>query len=223
MKRLLNIARIFLCIAILAAAIILPLWRSGAFVTDHSALYEGNTLYWNGKRYSPITAEYTEGRTIAKTGDGKWVINEVKEDPTHQFVVVRSFLDQYLFVADDCQVPASGEVTTIAWNRTYISDPNFLNALSTIDATKTTSFEHQTDGIYILTDTQRMKPLYFAYEGCPVAIDLRGYLGKINGRWVITTYQTPARNEDGSPKTHIVGCYLIPEEYHAILQKYNFE
>ena len=53
-----------------------------------------------------------------------------------------------------------------------------------------------------------MKKLYFAYEDCPVATVYKGYLGKINGQWAITT--------DG-------GCYSIPDKYSKILEKYFFE
>ena len=60
---------------------------------------------WNGREYSSISGEYSEGRTIAK-GEEDWVIDSVNEDPTHTFIVARSFLDQYLMVADDYTVPA---------------------------------------------------------------------------------------------------------------------
>ena len=71
-------------------------------------------------------------------------------------------------VADDYTVPANGELTTISWNGTYITDTEFLTAVSNIDAQKATSFTYQTYGIYELNDNQHMRELYFAYENCPV-------------------------------------------------------
>ena len=89
-----------------------------------------------------------------------------------------------------------------------------MDALAKIEAEKTTSFTYETDGIFALTDNQHMRRLYFAYDNCPIATNYKGYMGKVNGAWVITTYIShDTRNEDGSPKPYSVGCYVIPEEY----------
>ncbi len=210
---------IFLCILFLAVIVqvVFKLWEGGVFIFDHSANISSNYVLWNGREYSSISGEYSEGRTIAKGGED-WVINSVKEDPTHTFIVARSFLDHYLMVADDYIVPTTGELTTVSWNGNYITDTAFLSAVSKIDAQKTTSFTYQTDGIYALNDNQHMRELYFAYENCPVATIFKGYMGKVNGEWVITTFiSQDAQNDDGSPKTHSVGCYIIPNEYWGIL------
>ena len=221
MRKHFDIIRIFLGILILLIVIGVALWRNGVFVMDHSAKYGLEALVWKGRTYTSISGEYTEGRTIAKTEDGKWNINEVKEDPTHKFVVVRSFLDDYLYVAEDYLVPTSGNITTVSWGGNYISEEVFLNAISKIVKDATTSFEYETEAIFALNENQRMKRIYVAYEDCPVATEYLGYLGKINGNWVITTYiSEDQHNEDGSPKKHSVGCYLIPETYHDVLQRY---
>ena len=66
-----------------------------------------------------------------------------------------------------------------------------------------------------------MKSIYFAYEDCPIATEYKGYLGKINGKWAITTYiSSDQRHPNGSPKPYLVGCYSIPEEYTSTLEKY---
>lgn len=200
---------ICLCVLfVIAIGIFVLLWNSGVFVFDRSAIVHVEGMVWKGQDYSRISGEYTEGRTIAKSEDGSWKINEVKEDPSHTFVVARSFLDQYLYVSDAYTIPTSGEITKICWNREYIEDKEFIKALSEIDAAKTTSFAYNTEAIFVLKDNQRMKKLYFAYEGCPVATVYKGYLGKINGKWAITT--------DG-------GCYSIPDKYSQVLEKYFFE
>ena len=36
-------------------------------------------------------------------------INEVKEDPTHTFIVLRSFLDQWLLVQEDYVIPSNSD------------------------------------------------------------------------------------------------------------------
>ena len=196
-------------------------WKLGAFIFAHSADINLRHVTWNGKEYLPVSGEYTEGRTIAKVESSDWVINSVKEDPTHTFIVVRSFLDQYLMVSDDYTVPTAGELTTVSWNGVYISDPLFLESLSKIEAEKTTSFSYQTDGIFQLTENQYMRKLYFAYENCPIATNYKGYMGKVNGEWVITTYiSQDTRNEDGSPKPYSVSCYKIPNQYWDVLSEY---
>lgn len=216
---------ICLCIFfVIAIGILGLLWNSGVFVTERSAIVHMEGMTWKGQNYSRISGECTEGRTIAKSEDGSWDINEVKEDPSHTFVVARSFLDQYLYVLDDYIVPTSGEITKVCWNGEYIEDKEVIKALSEIDTTKTTSFEYETEAIFILNDSQRMKSLYFAYEECPVATVFKGYLGKISGKWTMTTYISSDRNnDDGSPKPYIVGCYSIPGQYSQILEKCFFE
>ena len=223
--KLSKIAVICLCVffAIVIGVFILLL-NSGAFVLDRSAKVGFEGMVWNGRSYSTTSGEYSEGRTLAKSEDGSWNINEVKEDPSHTFVVARSFLDQYLYVADDYTIPTSGKITNVCWNGDYIDNKEFLEAMSQIDIARTTSFDYETEGIFILNNNQRMKSLYFAYEDCPIATINKGWLGKINDSWVITTYiSSDQNNEDGSPKPYKVGCYSIPEKYSKILEKYFFE
>jgi len=225
MKRKFSKATIIcLCLFFVTAlGILVLLWNSGVFVFDRSAIVSTEGMTWKGRNFSRVGGEYTEGRTIAKSKDG-WKINEVKEDPSHTFVVARSFLDQHLYVSDDYTVPTSGKITKVCWNGEYIENEEFLQALRQIDSAKTTSFDYETEAIFILNDNQRMKSLYFAYENCPVATVNKGWLGKIKGEWVITTYiSSDQNNEDGSPKPYMVGYYSIPDKYSQILDKYFFE
>lgn len=215
---------IILCVFfVIVFGLLVLLWNSGAFLFDHSAFVHMEGMSWNGRDYSRVGGEYTEGRTIAKSKNG-WKINEVEEDPSHTFVVARSFLDQYLYVSDDYTVPASGKVTKVSWDRQYIEDEEFIETLAEIDITKTTSFDYETEAIFYLNDNQHMKSLYFAYEDCPVATVNKGWLGKINGKWTVTTYiSSDQNNEDGSPKPYTVGCYTIPDKYTQILEKHFSE
>ena len=208
---------ICLCVFfVIAIGSFVLLWNSGVFVFDRSAIVHMEGMTWKGQDYSIVSGEYTEGRTIAKSKDG-WKINEVKEDPSRTFVVARSFLDQYLYVSDDYTVPTSGKITKVCWNGEYIENEEFLQALTQIDSARTTSFDYETEAIFELNDSQRMKQLYFAYENCPVATVNKGWLGKINGEWVITTYIS------SNQKPYTVGCYSIPDKYSQILEKYFFE
>lgn len=222
LKKVLKTVLIAVCSSIAIGIGVLLLAGLISFViTDHSADVGTNDVDWNGRRYSNVSGKYTVGKTIATSKDFNWDVNEVKEDPSHTFIAASSFLDNNLYVADDYEIPKSGEITKIYWSGNYITDENFIQALTEIDAIKTASFDYETDGIFVLTDDQRMKDLYFAYEDCPIATEFKGYMGKINGNWVITTYISPdQRNDDGSPKPYTVTCYSIPEQYASILEKY---
>ena len=114
LKKLSKPVLITVCVFLVTVTGILYfLWDKGVFVTDHSAQVIIEDMNWNDKGYSVVSGKYTEGRTIAKSKDGGWKINEVKEDLTHTFVVARSFLDRYLYAADDYDVPKSGNITKV--------------------------------------------------------------------------------------------------------------
>lgn len=220
LKKSVRITIVCLLFSAIAIFICFKLWESGVFA-ERAEYVSSERVIWNGKEYSSISGEYTEGRTIAKSKEGNWTINSVEEDPSHTFIVARSFLDQYLFVADDYTVPASGKLTAVSWNGVYITDTSFLDAVSKIEAEKSTSFTYETDAIFQLTENQHMRELSFAYENCPVATNYKGYMGKVNGEWVITTYiSRDTRNDDGSPKPYSVSVYVIPDEYRDILSEY---
>ena len=136
----------------------------------------------------------------------------------------RSFLDQYVYVATDYTIPTDGEITKVFWCNAYIDDQKLMDAITAIDKMKTTSFEYKTESIYYLDDNQRMKELTVAYGDCPVATVKKGWLGKINGQWVVTTYISPAQSsEDSPPLYYTVGCYVIPEAYWPALEMHFFE
>ena len=193
---------------------------SGLLVLDNSAQYfngiEEKNLYWKGTKYVPAGGEYNEGMTLAKTSDGCWSVNAIKEDSSHTFVVVRSFSDQQLFVREDYAIPKEGKVTSVNWNYQKITDVVFCQALNEICNGEGDTFEYKTDGIYRLTETQQMKQVYLGFNGCPISTEYRGYMGKINGQWVLTvTLSDTFKN--GS---YIYTCKVIPEHYIQLLQKY---
>lgn len=97
---------IFFCVV---AVIVVFLFATGILVIDHSAQrgFE-NSVIWRGHTYVEYSyTGYHEGRTIAKTTDGLR-IKEIREDPTHTFIVLRSFLDQWLLVREDYIIPTDG-------------------------------------------------------------------------------------------------------------------
>ena len=202
-------------LTVVTLSLLCRFWAKGAFVTDDSAEFTGSKLTWNGKNYSSVGGIYTEEKRIAKTADG-WDVNEIREDPDHNFVVVRSFLDQYLMVADDYTIPTSGRLTMVNWHGDPLTDPEFLEAVLEISVQKNTSFTYETENISMVTDQQHMREVFFAYENCPVATVFQGYLGKVDGKWVMTTDIEKTTH----PQPYLVGCHKIPDEYESILERY---
>lgn len=206
-----------LCVIIM---IVLFLIANGVIVLDHSAHRRGEGVFWQGHLYVPCSGVYSEGRTVAKTEDG-WRINEVKEDSSHTFIVLRSFLDQSLLVREDYQIPTDGAITSAVWGSRAISDEKVLSLLTKMIREASPDYHYETDGIFQISDGQHMRALCVAFEGCPVATVYLGYMGTIGDNWYITTeISTDRYNEDGSPKLYSVWCYTIPKEYVVTLASY---
>ncbi|MBP3673027.1 MAG: hypothetical protein J6J18_04285 [Oscillospiraceae bacterium] len=216
-KKILLVTAVILAVT---AALLFLLFANGIIVFDHSGRRRGEGVFWNGSMYIPCSGEYSEGKTIAKTEDG-WRINEVEEDDSHAFIVMRSFLDQYLLVKEDYQIPTEGRVTSAVWGKLKITDEEFLTAISELISQATSDYSYETEGIFQSTEGQQMRNLCVAFENCPVATQNLGYMGTIGGTWYITTeISSDQYNEDGSPKAYTVWCYTIPNEYIPTLEKY---
>ena len=215
---------IITCAILLVFVIIFSLLLStGTIVLDQSAEVRGESLFFKGQEYILTDGTYSEGKKIAKTKDGR-DINEVREDDTHTFIVLRSFLDESLYVKKDFHIPTKGEITKINWGTETITDSEFCNMMEVLLDSAVTDFTYETDAIYALKDNQEMRPVDIAYEGCPVTTEFKGYLGKIDGKFYITTQISEDQtNEDGSPKSYTVFCYTIPSEYYSVLQQVQFD
>ncbi len=215
MKALRITAAVLIALVVLGVGVLYA-WHFGWLVTDRSADVRGAYIQWNGRRYvlCSVTA-YDEGRVIARSQDGHYRIRELKEDPSHTFIVSRLGLgtDDGCYVAEDYAIPTEGTVTTVSWDDTYIDDPAFIAAVDDILAAKEPSFVHETDGIYRLSDGQHMRKLDVGYEDCPIAAQPKGYMGQIDGQWVITVLDIVGSN-------NLLEMYLIPSEYIPIIEPY---
>ena len=185
----------------------------GIIVFDHSAErgFE-NSVIWKGVTYLTVSGKYREGKTVARTKDG-FDINEVEGDDSHTFLVVRSFLDQWLVVREDYVIPISGKITKAYWGLKSIEDEEFLTAIEEIVEKATADFvyDNSENDIYQYKGDNIMRELMVAYEGCPVATNYVCYMGTADGRWCITI------GDYGKEK---IDCYYIPDEYIPVLEKY---
>lgn len=175
---------------------------------------KGNKLYWNGSVYVSCSGnQYTEGKTIARTKDG-WDINEVEEDDTHTFVVIRSFLDQYLLVKEDYDIPTDGEITIAVWMRKKFTDPEFCFALSEMLREIAAGSWTEVDELPWLT-TKFEGEVEIGFNQCPIATSFVGYLWPMEGNWYL------ARSYyEGGWQSREISYYSIPQKYFDILQKH---
>jgi hypothetical protein len=193
---------------------------NGVMVLDHTGELKGDFLYWNDAIYVPCSGVYTEGKTIAETSDG-WRINEIEEDETHTFVVIRSFLDQRLLVKEAYDIPNCGAITVAVWNGQRIDDAAFCEAITEIIENRVTNFQCEAENLWELTEGRQMRILYVGFDDCPIGSLYVGYLGTINGAWYITT-EPPGDLSyfEGSTEAQLFSCYSIPEAYASTLEKY---
>jgi len=212
--------RILLFWAVVLLAAVVVFLAKGWWVLDHSGQTRGEGLVWKGVTYIPGSGAYSEGKTIAKTRDG-WHINRVEEDPSHTFLVLRSFLEQWLVVREDYRIPTSGEITAVHWKRKQITDPLLLQTVTQMLAEAEPEIYYETDHIFRLSDDQDTSLLRAAYEGCPIATEDIGHLGVVDGQWIFATdIQTTSFRANGEPEQYLVSCYIIPDEQATILERY---
>ncbi len=147
---------------------------------DHSGERVGNGVSWKSRTYVPAYGSYNEYRQVAKTSDGYSII-EIEEDPTHTFIVLRDFLDQWLLVDENYTIPTEGEVTSVAWNDVQSTDPAFCLAISDILDRAEADFTYETEYIFGRTDSQTLRSVHVGYEHCPISSDFVGYMGLVNG------------------------------------------
>ncbi len=207
-------------IVFLVFGLLFVLVLNGILVFDYSAVLNSEELYWNGNAYISCSGIYSEGKTIAKTADGQWAINEIDEDPSHTFVVVRSFLDDSLYVRKDYQVPQSGDANSVYLDGIKVDDDSFLDAVSQIYSSGERTVEYATNDIHSKTDTQDMRSIYICFNNCPVAVFM-GYIGKIDGEWVIITDLSDLmENDDGSGTPYRIDCQKINKNHIQILKNH---
>lgn len=204
-----------ICLIALVCAAAVYLLSRGIIVFDHSAQRAGEGFRWKGELYIPTSAaDYTEGKTIAKTTDN-WRLNIVEEDESHTFMVMRSFLDQWLCVREDYEFPKEGNVTAVYIDGKKIDNAELAAAAQYMLENFAAEREYAVESIRHDTETQQMRDISYCFEGCPVGIDRSGdHIGRIDGEWVL------ARRDGELGGLRKYQLCAVPEEYTEILAKY---
>ncbi len=207
-----SIAVIFLAVAVISVAI----FSSCGIVIDRSALYSAEGLNWNGAFYKSCSGYYEEGKTIAKTADGNWNINEVEGDPEHNFVVVRSFTDESLYVRSDYKISESGTPGVVYFDSDKIENSEFAEILSDIYASDAETFSLSATH----NDVGKWKSVSIGFDGCPVAI-FRGYIGFADGKYFFTVDLSDMKEkDDGSGSPFTVICKSVDKSYYSLLDQH---
>ncbi len=206
----------FFIVTICLLAVIIAVFASGVIVTDRSAVYSAEGLNWNGSFYKSCSGFYEEGKTIAKTSDGNWNINEVKGDTEHNFVVVRSGLDDFLLVREDYKIPESGIPNTVYLGTKKISNREDCKIISDIflndSETFSVSATHE--------DVNNWQSVSIGFDGCPVAV-FRGYIGFTDGNYFFTVDLSDMKEkDDGSGEPFTVLCKSVDKSCYAMLNEY---
>ncbi len=216
-----KVLRIFAILLGLLFILVLIAIKNGYIVLDHSGRLQGNCLYWNGSKYIFCAGEYSEGKTIAKTRDG-WRINKVKEDDTHTFLVIRSFLDQYLMVKDSYEIPTSGEISVVVWRHTIITDPDFCGALADILENLNTASPAKVVRYVDLPNEVVIHEVNVGFDTCPVAAIFVDCLWKQEENWYIAARNAADDNPEESGQDLLtLSCYPIPRKYYDLLETYH--
>lgn len=207
-----SVAVIFLAVAVISVT----LFASGVIITDRSAVYSAEGLNWNGAFYKSCSGIYEEGKTVAKTSDGNWNINEVKGDAEHNFVVVRSKLDDFLLVREDYKIPENGNPNAVYLETTKIGNAETQKIISDIVLNNGETFT--------LTATHdnvnKWQSVSIGFDGCPVAI-FRGYIGFADENYFFTVDLSDMKEkDDGSGAPFTVLCKSVDKNYFPLLNEY---
>jgi len=109
---------------------------------------------------------------------------------------------------EDYEIPTEGEITVVYLDgRFRYKDRRLCELIADLRVNPPAeTFTIRTDAIY-----RCAKSVSVGYEGCPIATDLAGYLGHINGKWVFL-YPTEIVYDNGYEEKELV-CHVLPGEY----------
>ncbi len=126
-----------------------------------------------------------EGKTIAFIDD--WKVKEIPEDPSHTFLIIKSFSNQYYIIKKDYVIPESGKVSCAYLNGERTTWEPFLDALTEIlDSEFVDGNEIIISGFNKAQYDQNFKSVSIGYEDCPVGTDHSIYcIGKLDSKWII--------------------------------------
>lgn len=96
---------------------------------QHEAFFKGQCLYIDNEKYIPSVGVYEETNTVLCKMKNDYTIYEVDGDTGHNYVVVRSFLDEQLYVKENYtkDKTAIDGIYIGQSEKKYISDKEFID------------------------------------------------------------------------------------------------
>jgi hypothetical protein len=189
------------------------------FRIDRTAepVFEGGFII-GGEKYVKIPIGFTEeGKTIAKADS--FDIMEIPEDKEHNFLAVRSFLDDWTIVKESYIIPTEGDLNVaylgrervaegIKWDMVHSILNQEFQGEFTIEAEIISQYENEfTTNIW-----NAVEPIKIGYEDCPVGTDWIGSFGMINGFLVFI------EAEDLKENNLEYTCYILKHEYRDLYE-----
>lgn len=184
---------------------------------DRSGELTMDGIYFKGEEYKTINFAFTTvGKEIGKADD--WSINEISEDIEHNFLEVRSFLDNFYVVKSSYNIPTDGNINVVYIGRERYNGKEFNDAINYL------LYEKITEKINIKTDNiyHYAKSVYVGYEDCPVGTEYIGMVGYVNDELVYIKPTEYKYTDTGAPDEQIYCCYIIPSQYKNVFEKYPY-
>ena len=173
----------------------------------------------DGEKYIGISIGFTEeGRRIAKADS--FDIMEIPEDKDHNFLAVRSFLDDWTIVKESYVIPTEGEVTVayFGWHERVTKGIKWEMLQSILNEDFQGEFiikgEELFEGSYASDVDNATQYIFVGYEDCPVGTDVIGKFGNINGKLVFIKSENFNIKEYDLKYT----CYILKDEYQELFK-----
>lgn len=223
LRRRLGFALAIIIVIIIVAALVDGwLWMftgRSLFIFDQSAEGTLSDIYWKGNHYVQVSGfAHDKTKAAAQTKDG-FTVSVVKGDRDRNYIILRSFLDQWYLVRDDYEPPTEGEITFAAINNRIIErgkltgkNVDLYNAVTDILASaKADLVLEMSEGEY---SDLTSRSLHVGYDDFPVAPIYCGSFVKIDGVLYFTT--DCSHNEE----TVTLTLYTVPEKYTDIINRF---
>ena len=204
-----------IAVFIVTAILICCLSSCDLFVKEAERSEERSFII-DGEKYIGTSIGFTEeGRRIAKADS--FDIMEIPEDKDHNFLAVRSFLDDWTIVKESYVIPTEGEVTVAYLWRERVTDgakwdmvQSILNGDFQDEFTIKAKIEREYEDGFNTNIWNAVNPLRIGYEDCPVGTDWIGSFGSINGKLVFI------KSEDLKDDDVKYTCYILKDEYQEL-------
>ena len=183
-------------------------------IDEHGGVGEGTSF--NGEYYNISTSfAYTrEGKLIGKAGG--WSVYEIPEDINHNFIVFRSFLDNWAAVKESYSIPKSGNINVIYIDNTRYTNNDIKSAVDFLIN------EDLSESFKITTTDICSEGIYIGYEDCPVGTEKVGELCYINEKLVYIKSIKYNNEELENSKDKVYTCYVVPEKHVKAFKKVKY-